>query len=88
MLKQDIKQYLHTAVCEIIFTKKDGTERALVGTTKSDLLEKDESVKTPKVIAENDNNVRVFDLEKQGWRSFNIDTIKSFKVLGETYEKN
>ena len=37
----------------------------------------------PQVVAENDNLVKVYDLEKQGWRSFNIDSVISAYLTNE-----
>lgn len=88
MKKDELKQNLHNFVCEIVFTKKDGTERTLIGTTKSEFLKEDDHSKVTIPKSENPNNVKVFDLAKQSWRSFNIDTLKSFKILGENYVSN
>ena len=57
---------------EIIFTKKDGTERIM----KCTLMEKylPETVGTGK--AKSDEVLAVYDLENEGWRSFRWDSIK------------
>jgi len=57
---------------EIIFTKKDGTERTMKCTLQEKYLP--ETVGSEK--AKNDEVLAVYDLEKEGWRSFRWDSIK------------
>jgi hypothetical protein len=57
---------------EIVFTKKDGTERTMKCTLQEKYLP--ETVGTGK--AKNEDALAVFDLEKEGWRSFRWDSIK------------
>lgn len=59
----------------ITFTKKDGTTRVMKCTRNMDNIPQD---KHPSGKLENDNNknIRVFDLDKQEWRSFNQTSIK------------
>ena len=57
---------------EIVFTKKDGTERTMKCTLMKDYLP--ETVGSEK--AKNDEVLAVYDLEKEGWRSFRWDSIK------------
>jgi hypothetical protein len=57
---------------EIVFTKKDGTERTMKCTLMEDYLP--ETVGSEK--AKNDEALAVYDLEKEGWRSFRWDSIK------------
>lgn len=62
----------------VCFTKKDGTERILNGTRKLALIPeefhpKGESENFP---PENINLVPIFDLEANGWRSFDLSRIR------------
>lgn len=57
---------------EIVFTKKDGTERTMKCTLQEKYLP--ETVGTGKT--KSDEVLAVFDLEKEGWRSFRWDSIK------------
>jgi hypothetical protein len=71
-----LKGVLREGVTEIIFTKKDGTERLLLATLAeseipAEFVPKGES-KTKSVEA-----LAVFDVESQGWRSFRWDSVKS-----------
>ena len=75
----------------ITFTKKDGTERVMKCSLDPKLLPKVE----PKAITEDKKprkesttSMRVFDLEKNEWRSFTIKSIKHISAtLGETPEE-
>lgn len=62
------------------FTKKDGTEREMLCTLiniPSDKAPK-ESEDKPEYSKE---AIRVFDIEKQEWRSFRLDSINSIKAI-------
>lgn len=75
----------------ITFTKKDGAERVMKCTLDPELLPKVE----PKIVTEDKKprkesttSMRVFDLEKNEWRSFTIKSIKHISAtLGETSEE-
>lgn len=60
----------------VTFTKKDGTERVMNCTLQEDALPKVELKEGATPRKENTDTLRVFDLEKQEWRSFIIKSIK------------
>ncbi len=60
----------------VTFTKKDGTERVMKCTLQPDLLPKQEVTEGKVARRENTDTLRVFDLEKQEWRSFTVKSIK------------
>jgi hypothetical protein len=67
----------------ITFTKKDGTERVMKCSLNPNLIPKVE----PKAITEDakprkesTTSMRVFDLEKNEWRSFTIKNIKNISA--------
>jgi WYL_2, Sm-like SH3 beta-barrel fold len=70
---------LHNGIMNVKFTKVDGSERvmkctlaeALIPQVKAPVSE-DKEVKERKV---NDNNISVWDVEKEGWRSFRLDSV-------------
>ena len=62
---------------EVLFTKKDGTERKMLCTLVN--IPAEHQPKNEVEYAE--NTIRVFDIEKQGWRSFRLDSIKSITSL-------
>ena len=65
---------------EITFTKKDGTERIMSCTLKEDMMlnipSESESTKKKEVNLE---VLPVYDLEKESWRSFRLDSITKVK---------
>jgi hypothetical protein len=64
-------------VC-VTFTKKDGTERNIKCTLVESRIPSDKKPKNKTVGVSSDEAIRVFDLEKQDWRSFRWDSVKSF----------
>lgn len=74
-----LKNALHEGIVEVVFIKKDGTERKMKCTLKADLLpaqtDLEEAVqkKTP-----NPAVLAVWDLENEGWRSFRYDSVIGF----------
>lgn len=76
-----LKSNLQTSVVNVTFIKKDGTQRVMRCTLRPDLLPQqtdlEEAVqkKTP-----NPDVLAVWDLEKEGWRSFRYDSIVGFAV--------
>jgi WYL_2, Sm-like SH3 beta-barrel fold len=80
-LKADLKKLLHEHTVSVLFTKKDGTKRAMLCTLNPDLLpvvDKQESDEVKKERKVSDTSLRVWDLEKKDWRSFRIDSIVSY----------
>lgn len=61
---------------EILFTKKDGSDR-LMKCTLQEAKIPSENVPKGAERAKNDESLAVFDLEKSAWRSFRWDSIKS-----------
>ena len=76
-----LKKTLFENVVNVLFVKKDGTERKLICTLKPDLLpvqtDLEEAVqkKTP-----NPDVLAVWDIENKGWRSFRYDSILGYLV--------
>jgi hypothetical protein len=74
-----LKKALFENVVNVLFLKKDGTERKMTCTLKPDLLpaqtDLEEAVqkKTP-----NPDVLAVWDLENEGWRSFRYDSVIGF----------
>jgi len=80
-----LKGVLTVQPATITFTKKDGTERVMNCTLRSDLLPAVEikEDKTPR--KQNDNIISAYDLDAQGWRSFTVSAVKrvEFVIDGE-----
>ncbi len=91
--KEELVKSLKESVCEVVFTKVDGSERTMKCTLREDVLapfikaieDRNKQLlaegKEVKVKAENPNVLSVIDMEKNAWRSFKLDTIKSVKVV-------
>lgn len=83
MTRDEYKSELRKGICEITFTKKDGTERVMRCTLAQAHMpvreyEKDATEpKTPRKV--NNNTLAVWDLDKAAWRAFNLDSVKHFK---------
>jgi hypothetical protein len=69
---------LRDFVVEVKFTKKDGTERVMQCTLQeSSIPETSKPKGSNRAVSE--ESLRVFDTEKNEWRSFRWDSIKSVK---------
>jgi len=83
MTRDEYKMELRKGICEITFTKKDGSERVMRCTLAQAHMpvreyEKDSAEpKTPRKV--NPNTLAVWDLDKEAWRAFNLDSVKHFK---------
>ena len=82
-----LKGVLVTTPATITFTKVDGTERVMKCTLESEKIPKVEIKEDAKPRKQSDSTkaLRVFDLEKNEWRSFTIKNIKriEFTIGGE-----
>lgn len=95
-LEKKLRNLLHTSVTpvEIMFLKKDGSQRNMKATTNSQLIPEEFQVKTinedgtpveKKERKKSDLVIPVFDVEAGGWRSFAKANIVT--VSGKTIEK-
>ena len=81
--REDIKTILTGHIASVTFTKVDGTERVMKCTLQESFLP------TPVASDEEINRNRkpseavqvAWDLDKEGWRSFRVDSVKSVEVL-------
>ena len=78
MKKEVLLQMLAEGQTTIQFTKKDGTLRVMNCTRDPKLIPSGYHPKTSEdnTKLESSDNIRVFDLENSGWRSFNFSSIK------------
>ena len=78
--KEELKEQLKNNIGTIKFRKMDQTIREMSCTLSSKLLPPLEESKeyTPKIKTDNPNNVRVWDLDKQAWRAFRLDSILEY----------
>ena len=79
-LRDALKALVSTNHAEIVFVKKDGTERTMICTTAVNSIPEDKQPIGESTLKENTDILRVYDLENEGWRSFRIDSVKSFTI--------
>lgn len=76
---EDIRQLLKNNVVEVVFTKKDGSERTMFATLIDDFLPSlGEEIATSS--EHDDNLITCWDLEHDAWRSFRVDSVKSVEA--------
>jgi WYL_2, Sm-like SH3 beta-barrel fold len=78
--RDELKQTLQSNRVIVAFTKADGSERVMTCTLKPDLLPLKEAEKTRKAY-NSEHTLRVWDLEKQAWRSFVVSSVKTSQIL-------
>ncbi len=76
MTREDLVNLLQTTVATITFTKVDGTERVMKCTLISDFLPALKGSNN----ARNQSVLPVWDVEKEAWRSFKLESVKRIEV--------
>jgi hypothetical protein len=71
-----LKDHLKMGPMKVTFVKKDGTEREMNCTLKEGVVVPHEKT-TDRVKEENAEVLAVWDIDKNAWRSFRVDSIKS-----------
>lgn len=79
MDREEYQDLLRTGPCEVTFTKDNGKERVMKCTLNQDLM----PTSVVEKLAENAGAARtvnldvlpVFDLDKEAWRSFRLDSV-------------
>jgi S-adenosylhomocysteine hydrolase len=79
-LREALKALVSTNHAEVTFVKKDGTDRTMICTTKSSSIPEDKQPVSESTLKENTDILRVYDLENEGWRSFRVESVKSFTI--------
>lgn len=72
--KSNIFNMLNSGIVSIKFTKVDGSERVMKCTLAEGIIKPHEK-KTDRDKKVNENIISVWDVEKEGWRSFRFDSI-------------
>lgn len=73
----DLINDLRDGICKVTFTKKDGTERLMKCTLNKNFMPQIEFVKESKDVKEpNKEVIKCWDLDKEAWRSFRVDSVK------------
>jgi hypothetical protein len=80
MTKRDVLvEGLKNNLMKVVFTKVNGDERIMNCTLHESILPEPTTVKVDKKT--NQDTVSVWDIDKGGWRSFRVDSIKEYKIL-------
>jgi hypothetical protein len=72
-----LKGLLRGTTAEVTFTKTDGTDRVMLCTLNENIVPKVERDESKPVKTFSNEALRVWDLEKEAWRSFRWNSIKS-----------
>jgi len=81
MTRDQMLDTLKSNRVDVVFRKKDGTERKMRCTLIESLLPAvDDMVKKRKVVRSADA-VSVWDMEKRAWRSFRVDSVIAFDAV-------
>jgi hypothetical protein len=73
-----LKSHLKMGPVYVTFTKKDGTERKMKCTLQEGVVVPHEKT-TERVKEENTETLAVWDMEKNAWRSFRLDTVNTIE---------
>lgn len=81
-----VVQQLGTGIATVDFIKKDGTARKMNCTLQVNLIPEDKRPKEVEVVEVKEGKApeacRVFDVDKQDWRSFRWDSLKGLSIGG------
>lgn len=77
-LREGLLGFLSTEIVTISFLKTNGEQRKMKCTLNPKFIENNYEKKTERTKKENDEVIAVWDCDKQAWRSFRVDSVKSF----------
>lgn len=72
--KSQLLDMLREGVTNVVFTKKDGTQRLMKCTLDTGIVVPHER-KTDREKKVNNDIIAVWDIDSEGWRSFNINSV-------------
>lgn len=73
MNRQEIIDLLQDKTCLVTFKKKDETERRMLCTLQPNVI----PIVKGTGVKKTDDVISVFDIEKEDWRSFRVDSVIS-----------
>jgi len=88
-LKNEIQSLLKQGLCEVTFTKVDGTVRTMPCTLREDLLppaKHEDPLSTKKVREVNEAVMVAYCTDKQAWRSFRVENVISIEPKETSHE--
>jgi hypothetical protein len=77
MTRDEIREILANHLAKVTFTKKDGSRREMICTLIAEALPELVGSKAKKSM----EVLPVWDMEKEAWRSFRIDSVEKVEVL-------
>lgn len=82
--KELLKENLSKCVAKVVFNKADGSVREMVCTLMSEYLPQQNVEENVRHLPrkQNDSVLAVWDIDNNGWRSFNIDSITNIEYIG------
>ena len=83
MNRSDIREFLLDDIIEVTFTKVDGTERKMNCTLNYEHIPEDkkpQNLYKGEKVMENLDILKVFDTDKQDWRSFRVENVILIKT--------
>ena len=84
-MKAELKEIIQNNIVTVVFTKVDGTERTMKCTLLPEYLPQKHSdgaqLLQESVKVENPNNLSVWDLETNSWRSFRCDSVQKVQMM-------
>lgn len=73
--REDLISQLRKRTIRLEFTKKNGENRVMTATLTEDIIPEDLIPRGNSSVKDNGDTIRVFDVENNGWRSFNFSTL-------------
>ncbi len=79
MNKEQMLEHLGTRIVIVTFTKADGSTRDMRCTLRADMLPPQQPLKEGAARrTQPADQIAAYDLDKRGWRSFKVDSVKQF----------
>jgi hypothetical protein len=84
--KTELKEIIQNNVVTVVFTKVDGTERAMKCTLLPEYLPQKQQdnvqlLQESLSRLENPNTLSVWDLDNNAWRSFRCDSVQKIQMM-------
>lgn len=82
LTRNEMIEQLVVSVCDVTFTKKDGSKREMKCTLSNRIIPEDNRAKHTEgeVKKVNETVLAVYDLEADGWRSFRVESVTDFEL--------
>jgi hypothetical protein len=80
--KENLVDMLRNNIVTVTFTKVNGDERVMRCTLRSEMIPNAPTQNGELVVEQkqSSNNVSVWDVDSQGWRSFRVASVRSISV--------